>query len=553
MPVGLPRWQQSRDGHGEVSRGRSSLRQNAGNPTVAASASSQSKGPNLLTQGSNRNLSMDDSKRQQRTSEAATPRAGFWEMLDKLTPKVTRPDPDGEEVVQTVGNPLVQPVSTGPQQPVAGEPRSSAARDRQRALTARLMEQVCQTQNLNRAYARVKANKGSPGVDGMSVSKLGAWIKLHKHELISSLLDGSYQPQPVRGVQIPKPGGKGMRQLGIPTVVDRLVQQAIGQVLEPILDATFSASSYGFRPGRSAHDALARAKEFVAEGRVIVVDIDLEKFFDKVNHDILMARLGRWVGDKRMLKIIGRFLRAGLMQNGVCILREEGTPQGGPLSPLLANLLLDDLDKELEKRGHTFCRYADDCNIYVQSKAAGERVLSSVSEFLEKKLKLRVNRDKSAVAYVLERKFLGHRLLPGGKLGIAPQSLDRARERLRRITGRSRGVSIQQVIEEINEFVVGWVTFFRHAACKTHLVAMDQWLRRRLRCLRLKQCKRTKTIADFLHRLGVPQKRAWIGALSGKGWWRCADTPPAHEAMSAAWFRSVNLVSLTERYVQLNR
>lgn len=481
---------------------------------------------------------------QQRKGEASKPRTGFWEMLEKLTPKPTRPDPDGEEVVQTVGNPQVQPA--------AGELRSSAAKDRQRALTARLMEQVCEPENLNRAYARVKANKGSPGVDGMSVNKLGGWIKLHKHELIASLLDGSYQPQPVRGAQIPKPGGKGMRQLGIPTVVDRLVQQAIRQVLEPILDPTFSASSYGFRPGRSAHDALSQAREYVAEGRVIVVDIDLEKFFDKVNHDILMARLGRWVGDKRMLKIIGRFLRAGMMQNGVCVSREEGTPQGGPLSPLLANLLLDDLDKELEKRGHKFCRYADDCNIYVQSQAAGERVLSSVTTFLEKKLRLRVNREKSAVAYVLERKFLGHRLLPGGKLGIAPQSLDRARERLRQITRRSRGVSFKQVIEEINEFVVGWVTFFRHAACKSHLLNMDQWLRRRLRCLRLKQCKRTKTIADFLHRLGVPKWRAWIGALSGKGWWRLADSPPAHEAMSGKWFESQGLASLFQRYVQLN-
>jgi hypothetical protein len=246
----------------------------------------------------------------------------FWEMLEKLTPKPTRPDPDGEEVIQTVGRleapPLMEVAS-----PI-GEPRSSAARDRQRALTAHLMEQVCGPENLNRAYARVKANKGSPGIDGMSVNKLGAWIKLHKHELIASLLDGSYQPQPVRGVQIPKPGGKGMRQLGIPTVIDRLVQQAIGQVLEPILDPTFSASSYGFRTGRSAHDALKKAKEYVAEGRIIVVDIDLEKFFDKVNHDILMARLGRWVGDKRMLRIIGRFLRAGMMQNGVCVSRGRG-------------------------------------------------------------------------------------------------------------------------------------------------------------------------------------------------------------------------------------
>jgi RNA-directed DNA polymerase len=486
-----------------------------------------------------------DERRQQRTEEAETPFTDFWEMRAKLTSKVTRPDPDGEEVIQSVGNPRVQPV--------AGEPISSAARDRQRALTARLMEQACEPENLNRAYARVKANKGAPGVDGMSVNKLGDWIKLHKHELISSLLDGSYHPQPVRGVQIPKPGGKGMRQLGIPTVVDRLVQQAIKQVLEPILDPAFSASSYGFRPGRGAHDALAQAKEYVAEGRVIVVDIDLEKFFDKVNHDTLMARLGRWVGDKRMLKIIGRFLRTGLMQDGVCVSREEGTPQGGPLSPLLANVLLDDLDKELEKRGHKFCRYADDCNIYVQSKAAGERVLGSVTGFLEQKLRLRVNRDKSAVAFVQERKFLGHRLLPGGKLGIAPQSLDRAKERLRRITGRSRGVSFEQVIEEVNEFVVGWVTFFRHAACKTHLIEMDQWLRRRLRCLRLRQCKRTKTIADLLQRLGVPKWRAWITALSGKGWWRLAGSPSTHEGLSDAWLDSMGLVSLFARYAQLER
>lgn len=415
------------------------------------------------------------------------------------------------------------------------------------------MEQASEPANLNRAYARVMANKGAPGVDGMTVGQLGGWIRRHKQELIASLLDGSYRPQPVRGVQIPKPGGTGMRQLGIPTVVDRLVQQAMLQVLEPILDPTFSASSYGFRPGRGAHDALARAREYVADGRDVVVDIDLEKFFDRVNHDILMARLGRWVGDKRMLKIIGRFLRAGLMQDGVCVSREEGTPQGGPLSPLLANLLLDDLDKELERRGHAFCRYADDCNIYVRSQAAGERVLASVSSFLESKLRLCVNRDKSAVAPVVERKFLGHRLLPGGGLGIAPQSLDRARGRLRRITRRNRGVSIARVIGEINRFVTGWVAFFRHAACRTHLVEMDKWLRRRLRCLRLKQCRFTKPIADLLHRLGVPRRRAWVVALSGKGWWRLADSPPAQEGMSLAWFATLGLVGLSARYEQLNR
>jgi len=291
------------------------------------------------------------------------------------------------------------------------------------------MERVVDPDNLNQAYARVMANKGAPGVDAMRVEQLADWVRQHRQALIASLLDGSYEPTPVRGVQIPKPGG-GRRQLGIPTVKDRLVQQAMLQVLTPILDPTFSESSYGFRPGRGAHDALAAAKGYVAEGYTTVVDLDLEKFFDRVNHDVLLNRLGRHVGDKRMLRIIGRFLRAGLMENGVCVSREEGTPQGGPLSPLLANLLLDDLDKELHRRGHRFCRYADDCNIYVQSQAAGERVMASVSGFLEQKLKLRVNREKSAVAPVRERKFLGHRLLSGGRLGIAPGALERARERL---------------------------------------------------------------------------------------------------------------------------
>ena len=452
----------------------------------------------------------------------------------------------GKPIPASGGAEVVQPAE-------AGQSQASAAKERQRALTARLMEQVCEPANLNRAYARVKANKGSPGVDGMTVGKLGDWIRRHKQAFIASLLDGSYQPQPVRGVRIPKPGGKGMRQLGIPTVVDRLVQQAMLQVLEPILDPTFSDSSYGFRPGRSAHQALLKAKEYVADGRTIVVDIDLEKFFDQVNHDILMARLGRWVGDKRMLKIIGRFLRAGLMQNGVCLSRDEGTPQGGPLSPLLANLLLDDLDKELEKRGHKFCRYADDCNIYVQSQAAGERVLTSVSQFVEKKLKLRVNRDKSAAAHVTERKFLGHRLLPGGGLGIAPQSLDRAKERVRQITRRNRGVSLPEVIGELNRFLTGWVAYFRHAACKRHLQRLDEWIRRKLRCLRLKQRKRAGPIAELLHQLGVPKRRAWIGALSGKGWWRLSGSPPAMEGMNLAWFESMGLVNLVQRYGQLNR
>jgi RNA-directed DNA polymerase len=322
------------------------------------------------------------------------------------------------------------------------ESQTATASDPARALTERLMEEVCQPDNLNAAYKRVKANKGAPGVDGLTIDDMRDWIARHKQGLLDSLLDGSYQPQPVRGVQIPKPGG-GVRQLGIPTVIDRLVQQAILQVLEGLLDPTFSASSYGFRPGRGAHDALHKASEYVAEGRVIVVDVDLEKFFDRVNHDILMARLARRVADKRLLRIIRRFLEAGLMQDGVCVERHEGTPQGGPLSPLLANLLLDELDKELERRGHRFCRYADDCNIYVRSRQAGERVLASVTRFLEDVLRLRVNHQKSAVAYCEERKFLGYRLLGGGRLGIAPASLQRAKERIRQITRRNRGIGIE--------------------------------------------------------------------------------------------------------------
>ena len=280
-------------------------------------------------------------------------------------------------------------------------------------MTTYLMEKVCDRANLNQAYLRVKANKGAPGVDGVNVDELREWLHTHKDELIGSLLDGTYAPQPVKGVQIPKPGG-GVRQLGIPTTRDRLVQQAMLQVLTPVLDPTFSENSFGFRPGRGAHDALKQAQQYVEDGRVVVVDMDLEKFFDRVNHDILMARLARNVKDKRFLRITRAFLNAGLMQNGVCVRRDEGTPQGGPLSPLLANLLLDDLDKELEKRGHAFCRYADDCNIYVHSLKAGERVMESITAFLAKRLKLRVNQEKSTVDYVDQRKFLGYRLLKGG-------------------------------------------------------------------------------------------------------------------------------------------
>jgi RNA-directed DNA polymerase len=430
------------------------------------------------------------------------------------------------------------------------ERQALAATGPARALTQRLMEEVTNRDNLNRAYARVRANKGAPGVDGMTIAAAREWIVEHKEALIASLIDGSYRPQPVRGVNIPKPGG-GMRQLGIPTVIDRLVQQAILQVLEPILDPTFSDSSYGFRPGRSPHDALHQAAKYVAEGRTIVVDMDLEKFFDRVNHDMLMARLARRVADKRLLAIIRRFLEAGLMQEGASVTRREGTPQGGPLSPLLANLLLDDLDRELERRGHAFCRYADDCNIYVRSQAAGERVLASATKFLEGTLRLRVNRVKSAVAPVSERKFLGHRLLEDGALVIAPASLDRAKDRIRQITRRHRGVSFERVIGELNSFTTGWTAYFRHAKAKGVLSDLDSWMRRKLRCLRLKQRKRAAPIATFLQQLGVPKNQSWTTAACGKGWWRMAQTPAASQAMSNQWFRERGLVNLLDRYVEL--
>lgn len=434
-----------------------------------------------------------------------------------------------------------------------GQQQAFTALDQQRALTVYLMEQVCDPKNIVLAYRRVRSNKGKPGVDGMTVQELADWLREHSTALTASLLDGTYRPQPVRGVQIPKPGG-GQRQLGIPVVVDRLVQQMILQVLDPFLDPTFSNSSYGFRPGRSAHMALQQARKYVAqEGRKFVVDLDLEKFFDRVNHDILMSRIARRIGDKRLLLIIRRFLQAGLMQDGVCVARDQGTPQGGPLSPLLANLLLDDLDQLLDSRGHRYCRYADDCNIYVRSLAAGQRVMASVTRFLEEKLKLRVNRDKSAVAPVGERKFLGHRLLLNGKLGISPKSIQRAKDKVRQITRRNRGVSFAQVIIELNLFLVGWLIYYRFAACRFELQCLDAWIRRKLRCYRLKKCKRGKTVVRFLTALGAKPSPAQRVASGGKGWWRMSRTRSVQQAMSVEWFATQGLVSLVLKYDSLRR
>lgn len=433
----------------------------------------------------------------------------------------------------------------------AGQPEAlspGSALSEPRGLTEELMERVCDPSNLNEAYFRVVRNKGSAGVDGMTVEDLRPWIKQNKSALISSLLAGTYRPSPVRGVKIPKPGKSESRQLGIPTVVDRLVQQAILQVLQPILDPKFSDNSFGFRPGRGAHDALARASQYVQAGYTVVVDIDLEKFFDRANHDMLLARLARHVKDKRLLRIVRHFVEAGLLSNGVLHARSEGTPQGGPLSPLLANLLLDDLDKELEKRGHRFVRYADDCNIYVQSERAGERVMSSLRGFIEKRLKLRVNKCKSAVAPIEERKFLGHRVFGDGSLGIAPESLTRLKNAIREHLRRNRPGRLCEKISRLNLLVVGWVAYYRYADSSWHLDDLDKWIRRKLRCVKLKQLKRASGIGRFLMSRGLPRDVAWRLAGSSRGWWRMSCSPQSHRSMPVRWFGEQGLKSLVEEY-----
>lgn len=416
-------------------------------------------------------------------------------------------------------------------------------------LPSNLMERVCESSNLNIAFKRVKSNKGSAGVDGMTIDQLSPWIQTNKTEFIKSLLDGSYFPRPVRKVEIPKPGG-GSRMLGIPTVVDRLVQQAILQVLQPIFEKEFSVSSFGFRPKRSAHDAIKQAHEYVKSGRKYVVDIDLEKFFDRVNHDMLMVRVAKRVGDKRMLRIIRRFLEAGIMSEGVVVNRDEGTPQGGPLSPLLSNIMLNDLDKELESRGHMFCRYADDCNIYVKSKAAAERCLTSITGWIERRLKLKVNREKSAAAYSGRRKFLGHRI-ERHRLSVSEQSLSRLKGKLRRMTRRRQAKPLSTCIEELNQVIRGWVYYYRMCSCKQHLGTLDEWLRHRLRSMKLHQLKRAYPRVKFLESLGIKPKDAWHTCKSGKGIWRLSNTPASNMGMSKMWFVQQEMLSFSEVYAKV--
>jgi RNA-directed DNA polymerase len=414
--------------------------------------------------------------------------------------------------------------------------------------TEQLMEAVVARENMFSAYEQVVSNKGAAGIDGMTVEQLKLYLQESWAKIREELLKGEYQPQPVRRVEIPKPQG-GMRQLGIPTVVDRLIQQALHQVLSPIFEPGFSESSYGFRPGRSAHQAVRQAREYVAEGRRWVADLDLEKFFDRVNHDVLMSRLARKISDKRVLRTIRRYLQAGMMTGGVVSPRTEGTPQGGPLSPLMSNVLLDELDKELERRGHKFCRYADDCNIYVRSRQAGERVMASVTEFLEKRLRLKVNREKSAVARPWERKFLGYSMTwhKQPRLKVAGNSIERLKAKVRVIFREGRGRSLNQVIKDLNALLRGWMQYFRLAEVKGIFDELDSWIRRKLRCLIWLRWKRPKTREKGLIKRGLEKLRAWKSAGNGRGSWWNAGASHMNEAFPKSYFDRSGLVSLLDK------
>jgi RNA-directed DNA polymerase len=416
----------------------------------------------------------------------------------------------------------------------------------------RLMEQVVERSNLQLAYQRVVKNKGAPGVDDVSVAEFKDWLKMHWPSVKEALLEGRYIPRAVRRVDIPKPSG-GKRMLGVPTVVDRLIQQALHQVLQPLFEPTFSNASYGFRPGRGAHQAVCKAQSYIREGKRWVVDIDLEKFFDRVNHDVLMARVARQVSDARVLKLIRRFLEAGMMREGLVEPRTEGTPQGGPLSPLLSNILLNDLDQELERRQLAFCRYADDCNIYVRSRVAGYRVMSGVRVFLEGVLKLRVNTEKSAVARPWERKFLGFSVTTHreSRLRIAPASVQRLMQKVRDTMRAGRGRSLTHTIEDLNPLLKGWMNYFRLTETKGVLEELDSWMRRRLRCLMWRQWKRPRSRARKLRALGLNAERAALSAYNGHGPWWNAGASHMHLALPGKYFTHKGLVSLMGTHQRL--
>jgi RNA-directed DNA polymerase len=409
------------------------------------------------------------------------------------------------------------------------------------------MEAMVERENLKEALAQVRRNKGAAGIDGMSVDDLPNYLKEHWPAIRAQLLDGTYKPQPVRRVEIPKASG-GVRLLGIPTVLDRLIQQAVMQVLQADWDPTFSETSFGFRPKHSAHQAVERAQAYIASGCAVVVDIDLEKFFDRVNHDVLMGLIAKRVADKRILKLIRGFLTAGAMEGGLVSPTEEGTPQGGPLSPLLSNLMLDVLDKELEKRGHRFVRYADDCNIYVRSQRAGERVMTGIERFLAKRLRLKVNKAKSAVAKPSVRKFLGFSYTSGRepRRRIAPQAIARFKARVRELTRRVCGCSLAQIVKELSVYLIGWRGYFGFCQTPSVLRKLDEWLRRRLRAIAWKQWKYGRARFAELRRRGVGRDLAAQTAGSPHGPWRLSNSPALSLSLPNAYFRSLGLTSIAE-------
>jgi RNA-directed DNA polymerase len=433
-----------------------------------------------------------------------------------------------------------------PREAAPGASSDPSEKDKPVAQNQQLIEELIERDNMNRAWKRVRRNRGAPGVDGRDMDQSASHLKEHWDEIEAHLLAGTYRPKPVKRVEIPKPGG-GTRLLGVPTILDRVIQQAALQVLTPIFEPHFSEHSYGFRPGHSAHDAVKAAKEYQQSGKSWVVDLDLKAFFDEVNHDLLMARVRRHVKDKRMLKLIRAFLRSGVLINGITETTEKGTPQGGPLSPLLSNIMLNDLDHELQKRGHCFCRYADDCNIYVGTERSGQRVLESIMDYVERKLKLKINRDKSAVDRPSKRIFLGYSFTATKepKVRVPKKSVYKLKSKIKKHCRKGKGQNLKRFIEEtLNPVLRGWTQYFRLSETKSFAQDLDQWVRRRLRCILWRQWKKPKTRCRKLRELGLHPKRAWKSSVNGRGPWFNSGASHMNHAITTSTFKQYGLVSV---------